>query len=745
MRHKGTGLRAFLHWTLVKRNSANGISGHVNYRYYEQVQGLTRSQLSATYEHSKNGKIMIYRIGNTSLFVTLLFITTGTLADQFTRAFTLSPFVFVAVWALLLITALAVWFLLLASERTYHLPELTEISGSARKRIAIVSAFIPALAILIGTVSPGLPAATIAVLTTVLIIIGAGFAWTLRESGQPQGEPTRANWFTRANGITLAICAGVAAIAAGITYVPNNDDHYYLNIATYIYERGVIPTGDTVLSNQDFRTYARSSSWEVMWGSFSRLIHVHPATLLYIYWVPIAAALSIFALAKLLEGFNIRHLKTALITSTLFLVLDGANRYSFGNSQASHIWQGKAVYLALILPLTFSYTIRILTNFSTRLAFYLTALTIASVGATPTVFITSVPILSAGLFIALVNRQRKAFYAILIQVSYLVIAGLLFKYARAHNVSPKIVTSTDNSPDIYFISPPTQKFMPSSYDLLHEIAHPIPYACVLAIAIVLGWLSIRVSNARTLIALCFGFFGILVLPGIHEFALSNTGSSSIGWRFLWLLPLPALVGATSSTLVSGVSRVTASTTWTNLGLAGAWIALVAVVPLSTGLVPWKIPSWEKGEAYVANPTHWRTYKGAAETLKVLDVIAEQGDIVLAPIGISSSLAATTTKVYTVAPRDDYVRHALASLQNEFPEHRIQIAKWVDGDIQIGITPENIATSISLVRVNIVCLKPEMQKQFVPWLRAMGYVHDGRINFSHSKKYMWCGRTEKFNK
>ncbi len=688
---------------------------------------------------------MIYRIGNTSLFVTLLFVTTGTLADQFTRAFTLSPSAYLMVWGLLLVITVAAWFLLLASERTYHLPELSEISGAARKRIAIVSAFIPVLAIVIGTVNDGLPAATIAVITTILIIIGAVFAWQLRDSGQPQGEPTRATWFTRANGITLAICASVAAIAAGITYVPNNDDHYYLNIATYIYEHGVIPTGDTVLSNQDFRTYARSSSWEVMWGTFSRLVHVHPATLLYIYWVPIAAALSIFALAKLLEGFNIRHLKTALITSTLFLVLDGANRYSFGNSQASHIWQGKAVYLALILPLTFSYTIRILTNFSTRLAFYLTALTIASVGATPTVFITSVPILSAGLFIALFNRQRKAFWALLIQISYLVVGGLLFKYARAHNVSPKIYTSTDNSPDIYFISPPTQKYMPSSYDLLHEIAHPIAYASVLAIAIVLGWLSIRVQNARTLIALCFGFFGILVLPVIHEFALSNTGSSSIGWRFLWLLPIPALVGATSSTLVSGVSKVTAATTWTNLGLAGAWIALVAVVPVTTGLVPWRIPTWEKGEAYVANPTHWRTYKGTAETMRVIDVISEEGDIVLAPIGISSSIAATTTSVYTVAPRDDYVRHAMANVPNQFPEHRVQIAKWVDGQEQIGISLENIATSISLVRVNIVCLKPEMQKEFVPWLRDLGYVHDGRFNFSHSKKYMWCGRTDTFNK
>jgi hypothetical protein len=190
--------------------------------------------------------------------------------------------------------------------------------------------------------------------------------------------------------------------------------------------------------------------------------------------------------------------------------------------------------------------------------------------------------------------------------------------------------------------------------------------------------------------------------------------------------------------------VTAHTTWTNLGLAGAWIALVAVVPLATGLVPWRIPSWEKGEAYVANPTHWRTYNGAAETLRVLDVIAEKGDVVLAPIGISSSLAATTTSVYTVAPRDDYVRHAMANVPNQFPEHRIQIAKWVDGQSQPGVSRRNIATSLSLIHVNVVCLKPYMQKEYIPWLKKLGYVHDGRINFSNSKKFMWCGRTEKFD-
>lgn len=656
----------------------------------------------------------------------------------------MSPSVYLLTWGALLIMTLALWFLVLANERTYNFPELSEISGVARKRIAITAVFVPFLAIAVGQLSTGISAPIIATTTALLIIAGAYFAWQLRDSGALQGESTRATWFSRVNGITLAACSGVAAIAAGITYVPNNDDHYYVNIATYIYEHGSIPSGDTVLSDQAFRSYARSSSWEVMWGCLSRLVHVHPATLLYIYWVPLAAALSILALAKLLEGFNIRHLKTALITSTLFLVVDGANRYSFGNSQASHIWQGKAVYLALILPLTFSYIIRILTNFSTRVAFYLTALTIASVGATPTVFITSVPILAAGLLIALFHKNRKAFLAIGLQISYLVIAGLLFKFARAHNLEPKIQISIDNSPDIYFISPPTQKFMPSTHDLLYEIAHPTFYAAVLASAIVLGWLSIRVNNARTLIALCFGFFGILILPGIHEFALSNTGSSSIGWRFLWLLPIPALVGATSSTLVSGVSRVTAGTTFGNLSLASTWIALVAIVPVATGLVPWRIPSWEKGEAYVANPTHWRLYKGTSETLRVLDVIAEPADIVLAPIGISSSLAATTTKVFTVAPRDDYVRHALARIPNEFPEHRIQIAKWVDGQMQIGVSFDNIATSLSIVRVNVVCLKPEMQKQFIPWLHGLGYVHDGRVNFSNSKKSMWCGRTTKYD-
>ena len=744
MRHKEIGLLAFPELARDHRNLA--IFAVTAYRWinYGTLQLPAIPCYFAICKPQQSGDLMIYRIGNTALFVTLLFISTGTIADQLTRAFTLSPNIFLITWGIVLALSVTIWYYVLGAERSYHLPELSEISGVARRRIAVVSVVAPVLAYWVSRSPSGIAESALATLTTIFIIIGSVFAWKLRASGTPQGEPTRSTWFSHANGLTLGICAFVAAVAAGITYVPNNDDHYYVNIATYIYEHGTIPTGDTVLSDQSFRTYARSSSWEVMWGVLSHLLHVHPATLLYIFWVPLAAALSIFALAKLLEGFNLRHLKTALITSTAFLVFDGANRYSFGNSQSSHIWQGKAVYLALILPLMFAYLIRILTNFSSRLAFYLTALTIASVGATPTVFITSVPILAAGLLIALTNKQRKAFLALLIPMSYLFACGLLFKYARAHNYAPKPVSGNSNSPDIYFINPPTQKYMPSAHDLLLEIAHPFAYGAVLTMAIILGWLAIRVSNARTLIAVCFGFFGILILPGVHEFVLQNTGSASIGWRFLWLLPIPALVGATSSTLVLGVSKITQRPTPFNLALAGSWIALVTVVPFATGLVPWRIPSWEKGEAYVANPTHWRTYKGTTETLKVLDVIAEQGDTVLAPIGISSSLAATTTRVYTVSPRDDYVRHALARVPGEFPEHRIQIAKWVDGTLQEKVSPGHLALSLSLVNVNVVCLKPDMQKQYIPWLKKLGYVHDGHMNFSNSKKFMWCGRTEKFD-
>lgn len=146
------------------------------------------------------------------------------------------------------------------------------------------------------------------------------------------------------------IAAGMALVAS-VTLRPQSDDTNYLNLSTWIAERGTMPLRDTIYSDQVLRLGLLGQLGNRCGGVFAHITNISAPTLLYVIAVPVLTAISIFALDRGMRSMHVRHTNFALAIVSLFLVLDGANIFSFGVFHGARIWQGKAFFVSAMIPL----------------------------------------------------------------------------------------------------------------------------------------------------------------------------------------------------------------------------------------------------------------------------------------------------------------------------------------------------------------------------------------------------------
>lgn len=682
---------------------------------------------------------MIFRWGNTLVRHVITIVFAGTLADYITRQFTLNATVIAAVWAFLYFTSLVSYRFLSPSHPESLL--LQNLTRQTQNYVVAVGIALAALFVFILKSDRSnfiFSVSNFAAFGIVFIGIAGYFAST-RKLAPSAHEVDQASW-SGFNNIFLLGCIFIGTAFASVTYRASTDDMYYVNLSTYIFENGVVPTRDTVLSDQYFNTYPRMSSWEVLWGVIARLLHVHPGTLLYVLWVPFATALSYIVLAKMFTTFGVRNIKTAMLASTLFLCFDGASGFTFGAYQGTRIWQGKSFFLAILLPLIFIFLLRILRSPNRRNSLLFLALLVASVGATTTTIILVAPMIAVAGVIALLHN-RKAFGPLTLAGTYLLITAYAYHSLRTQEIGEVSVQGMGAS--VRLAENSTGTLMPGTYDMLTELAKPWWHAATLMLAISIGWIALRASYARTLVALNFAMWGVLCLPGLHEWILNAIGARTIAWRFIWIIPIPMLIGAAASALKDGIFNK--KTFVLTSGLAYVWTALLVILPMTIGTPPWQIAPQSNLDAQLAKPTHWRDGFSFGHAWIAIQKVAQPQDIILARNGISSSLNVRTTKYYTVAPRDMYVNYIVQGFPNGYAEDRIKLAQYVVGKEPVTYQPGEMQTALDRVKVNVVCL-PQDRQSDIDLFKSLGYSSKEAKAYKpgDKKSWFWCGRTAKYN-
>ena len=207
-----------------------------------------------------------------------------------------------------------------------------------------------------------------------------------------------------------------------------------------------------------------------------------------------------------------------------------------------------------------------------------------------------------------------------------------------------------------------------------------------------------------------------------------------------------LIGAAASTLKDGILNKKSFALTS--GLAYVWTALLVMLPMTIGTPPWQQSKHSNWYVTMAKPTNWKDGAGFRFAWISIETVAKAGDIILARNGVSSSLNVRTTRYFTVAPRDTYLNHAVSGFRYGYPAERLALANfaqytYLDGAKTYRL-PE-IANSLNLVKVNVVCL-PQDRQQDIEFLRNLGYAEtEKKTYYSYDRNYwFWCGRTNKYD-
>lgn len=686
------------------------------------------------------------RLADKVLDVTIFILGTATLAYYSSRYFTTSALVVAGVWV---VFALLMFFLIRRfTEVGFYgepvpAPYLTSDPSAHRNNVlarnvtwtGLIAAGFAYL--YIENRLPNLSPSQWALTILVLMVIGSVVAFRLaRAQVEVAADYKTFQWFA------WVIAAGMALVASA-TLRPQSDDTNYVNLSTWIAERGTMPLRDTIYSDQVFETKPLGSAWESMWGVFAHITNISAPTLLYVIAVPLLTAISILALDRGMRSMHVRHTNFALIIVSLFLLLDGANIFSFGVFHGSRIWQGKAFFVSAIIPLLIGAGI-VWARSGRRndlIRFLLIAISATGLTTTATMLVPLITMVIVGV----VGYQRgikDASWTSLAMLAPLYV-GLAFRGTRSadSNAMGQMVSDT-----LAFARPATILSglgqLPDPNEFVSLMAKPPLHAALFALVMCWGWLGSESRTARRVIAGLSLLWAIVYLPPVLAVIEQVTGVAQISWRFWWLLPIPMLLGAAASACATGLIRITRINNHKNLTLSLATALLLTLI-----VIPAK-PVWLSSlgqvnlqSARMMWPPGWKVFGGYYEAKEILDVIAHDGDIVAARLNIEFSLAATTVRIHPVLPKVYWFPEVTGPLGKEQYGDRITIRQFTskDQDPLLPALDLNVLQSaLDRVGVDVVCLDAD-RPDAIKLVKTYGYTQGARVVKYASGRGQWCAR------
>ena len=686
------------------------------------------------------------RLADKVLDVTIFILATASLAYYTSRYFTTSALVVAGVW----VTFAVVLFALikrftedgyygesipapyLTSDPTFHRSNALARNATWAGLIAAVVAYL--------YIAAKLPVLTIsqwALAILVLVGIGSLIAFRLAKAHVSVAADYKTfHWFA------WVIAAGMALVAS-VTLRPQSDDTNYVNLSTWIADRGSMPLRDTIYSDQIFETRPLGSAWESMWGVFAYITNSSAPTLLYVIAVPVLTAISIFALDRGMRSMHVRHTNFALVIVSLFLVLDGANIFSFGIFHGARIWQGKAFFVSAMIPLLIGAGI-VWARSGRRndlIRFLLIAIGSAGITTTATMLVPMITLVIAGV----VGYQRgikDAGWTSLAMLTPLYV-GLAFREAHSSdsNAIGQLVTNT-----LAFAQPATLIStlgeLSDPDEFVRLMARPPLHAALFALVMCWGWLGAESRTSRRVIAGLSLLWAIVYLPPVLAVIEQITGADAISWRFWWLLPIPMLIGATASAIASGLIRVTSVNRHKTTTLALATALLLALI-----LIPAK-PVWLSSlgqvnlqSARLMFPPGWKVFGGYYEAKEILDVIAQDGDIVAARQNIEFSMAATTVRIHPVLPKTWWFAEATGPEGRAQFADRITIRQFTSKDQDPELPALDLSAlpgALERVGVDVVCLDAD-RPSAIKFVRNLGYTQGAQVVKYAAGRGQWCAR------
>lgn len=512
-------------------------------------------------------------------------------------------------------------------------------------------------------------------------------------------DPTTPRWLW-----PLGWAAGLASGAlASILSRPDGDDAYFVNLSTWVAERGHFPLRDTMISPNTFPANPAHSppihSVEGLVGALARIVDVEAGTATYVMVPPVATVLAVLVLTRVIQEARVPAAPWALVAVVGYLWTTGGSGYSLGNFFAVRIWQGKALLVALVLPLVLIFGARLIRRGTPLHHLLFGSALVASVGMSNTaVFL--VPVLVAGLVLgaAAVHEVRGALRLVL-WVAYPAAVALVTLL-----LAPASASASQLGAEGFAVR------ASRAADPLLTVPGRDGIFVVTALAIGVGALGLRERTLRTAALGAIVTGGIALLPPVRNL-LEAAGLASVLWRMWWVLPIPLLVAGLVGAAAGRVPL-------------GRRALVAAPVALAVALVPLVGGKWvgSPANARVVKPTTWKVPPGALEEARFVETISEPGDTVLVPWDTSRVLAALTVDVQPVSARRSYLRTYVGT-PGALAGSREELQEFVDEE-----TPDTntIGDELAALSVDTACVGTARGRA-VDLLEANGFEVVGTVN------------------
>lgn len=373
----------------------------------------------------------------------------------------------------------------------------------------------------------------------------------------------------------------------------------------------------------------------------------------------------------------------AAVTGAFFiclsLILMGEQHRSFGNFAFNRIFQGKAVLLAVGLPLFGALTIDFFRSPGKRKWLYLFAASMAMVGLSNSAAVL-VPLLAAVLAVACSLSYVPTMKARIITI-FKYLFTLVYPVLYAGSIL--LLSFGDVSGDSVVNQP-----WPVTFFGQAELVFAGP---VVASFFIIGTISaivlVQKSERRFLITWAVLVIVLYLNPLVSPFIIKYVTSQNIYWRLFYLLPFPLVLGLSGAAVASRLETVGAR--WRRVVLIGAGVLLLAG----------HLPSWSSSvfrhdtKTKLALPGYkvWGLDYGR----QVLDLAPPPGTMLAAPL-VSYSLPMLTSQYPQMCIRIGAagIRAFMSQRGPQIEaEHRIKASRFLGGKMNKG----NLDSLIRLIR------------------------------------------------
>jgi hypothetical protein len=345
-------------------------------------------------------------------------------------------------------------------------------------------------------------------------------------------------------------------------YRSDADDSFYVSNVLLFSKSDTLNLYDSSMGNPSLGTVPMYDFqiWESYLAVFCRLFSIKASVMCHFVMVPILFFVSVSAYLLLGDVlFEVRR-KSALFATGLLVLysMGGYAVYSKGSFLLSRVWQGKAVYLHVVLPIVIALMLFYLQNKRTSQGLLLALVMLAGIALNPTsMYVIGFQILFMMLTIICCERHWKGLIHV---VPTLLVIGLfsILILLRTHNYSGQIEAASsvpENFAYNTFVS-----FMGEGK------AYFLIYIIFSVFVLLRGDVKGKILCVYTPILLFVGVWNPLVAPLVAKH-LTMVPSY---WRLFWLLPVDFTIGYCLVYMTNMVKHVC----WRRIIFAGMIIVMI---------------------------------------------------------------------------------------------------------------------------------------------------------------------------